>query len=375
MNLIRYIYKTKTLSEYGLFLLVSLLLVLVLGNIFIPEYKVQNIDKQLLQLKGKHLKFSDDPHVTEFIRSVKRNGGYICMGTSESTSRRDGNYFEFLDQDTSYATRFSNLAGAGRSCGLYMPMLINYPEEVDSLNIIYFINPVYWRSELNDFKKGYWTRYLNYSTYKNTIAKSDIQGFLEISDDYGQVLNPGEIFLYRMENWMRKIRKPFFQDLRYWLFPAEYLKDLSFLAEEKTDLQEFNYFGRIDTANIDTSWNVTYEFKTRTWLNPISDNDYRYKELKAFINLCRDLNVNVSFILGPVNEIYIRKYKPSYLDGYVLTIEKIRDVLNEEDADYIDATELGNIPGSFSDNQHHSSYGAYLIYLKVKKHIYEKDSH
>lgn len=375
MNLIKYIYKTKTLSEYGLFLLVSLLLVLILGNIFIPEYKVQNIDVQLLRLKGKHFRYSDDPHVREFIRSVRHNDGYICLGTSESTSRKDGNYYDFLDRDNSYATRFSILGGAGRSCGLQMPMLINYQEEVDSLKLIYFINPVYWRSGLNGFNKGYWIRYLNYSTYKSTIAESDIQGFLEISEDYRHILNPGEIFLYRMENWLRKIRKPFFQDLRYWLFPEEYLKDLSYLAENKTVLHKFDYSDRIDTAYIDTSWNVTYEFKTRTSLSPISDNDYRYRELIAFNDLCNDLNVNVTYILGPINEIYIRKYRPSYLDAYGQTVENIRHLLEKEGMDYIDATDLGNIPGSFIDNQHHSSYGAYLIYLKVKKHIHEKNSH
>ena len=46
--------------------------------------------------------------------------------------------------------------------------------------------------------------------------------------------------------------------------------------------------------------------------------------------------------------------------------------MNEE-ADFIDVTEVGNIPGSFIDNQHHSSYGAYLIYQKIKNHLHEKE--
>ena len=198
---------------------------------------------------------------------------------------------------------------------------------------------------------------------------------MDISNEYNQVLNPGEKFLFSLEYWLREIRKPFFRDLRYWLFPEEYYKDLSFLSQEKKGLQEFACFGEIDTTYVDTSWNITYEFKTRTWLNPIIDNDYRNRELIAFIRLCNELNVNVSYILGPVNEIYIRKYHPPYYEGYMQAIAGIRDILDKEGVDYIDATELGNIPGSFIDNQHHSSYGAYLIYQKTKKHIYEKNNH
>ena len=375
MKLLKHIYKTKTLSEYGVFLFIALLLILLLGNIFIPEYRVQNIDAQLLKIKGKHFKFDDDPHVAEFIRSVKSNNGYICMGTSESTPLRDGNYYEFLDRDTSYATRFSILGGAGWSCGIHMAMLLNHQEEVDSLKLIYFINPVYWRSELNGFKKGYWTRYLNYSAYRHTVRGNMAQGFSEISNEYSEVLNPGEKFLFIMEYWLREIRKPFFRDLRYWLFPEEYEQDLSFPVQEKKDLQEYAWFGKIDNTYIDTSWNVTYEFKTRNWLNPIIDNDYRNRELIAFISLCNELNVNVIFILGPVNEIYIRKYHQPYYEGYMQAVAGIRDILDREGVDYIDATELGNIPGSFMDNQHHSSYGAYLIYQKIKTYIHEKNNH
>ncbi|MCK5766108.1 MAG: hypothetical protein KAH26_08985, partial [Bacteroidales bacterium] len=239
----------------------------------------------------------------------------------------------------------------------------------------YFINPVYWRSELNGFDKGYWKRYLNYGAYRHTIRGNMAPDFNDISNEYSEVLNPGEKFLFIMEYWLREIRKPFFRDLRYWLFPEEYEKDLSFPAQEKKDLQEFAWFGEIDTSYIDTLWNVTYEFKTRNWLNPIIDNDYRNRELIAFISLCNELNVNVIFILGPVNEIYIRKYHQPYYEGYMQAVAGIRDILDREGVDYIDATDLGNIPGSFMDNQHHSSYGAYLIYQKIKTYIHEKNTH
>lgn len=375
MRLLKHIYKTRTLREYGLFLFVSFFVVLLLGNLFIPEFGIQDIEGQMLKIKGKHIKFDDDPHVSEFIRSVKQSDGYICMGTSESTPMKDGNYYEFLDQDTSYATRFSILGGAGWTCGLHMAMLLNHREEVDSLKLIYFINPVYWRSELSGFRKGYWTRYLNYGTYQTTLKHStENDDFARISANYADVVNPAEKLLFKTENWFRALRKPFFRDLRYWLFPKQYLEDLAFVAKPKSELEDYEFFGILDTAFIDTSWNATYEFMSRTWLNPIVDADYRDQELKAFIKLCQELNVQVTFVLGPVNEIYIAKYHPPYLDGYQNIVDHIRALLTEENADFIDATDLGNIPGSFIDNQHHSSYGAYLIYQKIKKHLHEKNS-
>lgn len=373
MKSLRYIYKTKTLREYGIFILSALVLVFILGNIFIPSYPVQDVDEQLLSLKGKYLKYDDGPHVQEFLRSVKRNGGYICMGTSESTSLRDGNYYEFLDQDTSIAARFSILGGAGRTCGLHMPMIINHLEDIDSLRLIYFINPVYWRSELNHFDKGYWKRYLNYGLYREMVASTGQDGFTKISARYNAVTNPFEKMLYRFEYYARKWRKPFFHDLRYLLSPSKYLGDLDYSESKKEGTGQFDFFGRIDTAYLDTSWNVSHEFMGRTWLNPIVDNSYRSDELKAFIRLCRDAGADVTYVLGPVNEIYIAKYHPPYLDGYQSVLDHIASILQEEQADWIDMTYLGNIPGSFIDNQHHSSYGASLIYRDIKIHLDEKN--
>ena len=372
MKLIDKIYRTKSLRNHGIFILIALVVILVVGKLFIPDYPVQHVDEQILKLKGKHFRFDDSPHVSEFIQSVKSRNGFICMGTSESTTLRDGNYYEFLDQDTSYQTRFSILSGAGRSCGMHMPMLLRHQQEVDSLRLIYFINPVYWRSELNHFDKGYWTRYVNYKAYNNALLK-DQQGLLaDVSNQYSTELNFGEKFLHYSEYQIRKLRKPFFHDLRYWLNPLSYLNDLEYLAKAKEGCEQFDYFGYIDTSYLDTSWNITHEFKNRTWLNPMVEDEYRSIELKNFIKLCNDLGVEVTFVLGPVNEIFIERYKPSYLEGYQNTVQKIRQILQEEHVDWIDVTFLGTVPGSFIDNQHHSSYGAYLIYKEIKKHLHEK---
>lgn len=373
MKGLRYIYKTSTLSEYGKFILLALFLLLILGNFFIPEYPVQGVEQQMLKIKGKHFRFDDHPHVSEFLLSVKNNDGYICMGTSESTPLRNGNYYEFLDQDTSYPNRFSILGGAGWTCGLHSAMLLNHRKEVDSLQLIYFINPVYWRSELKGFRKSYWTRYLNYGTWLNTLeGAKDYPEFEKISSPYRKELNPAEKVLFRLENWLRKIRKPFFRDLRYWLMPEEYQSDLQYFAEQKSGQEKFPLFNKIDTSYLDTAWNVTHEFLGRTWLNPLQEDEYRDNELRAFIHLCNELHVEVCFVLGPVNEIYIQKYHPPYLESYLEGVDHIREILLEENADFADASHLGKIPGTFIDNQHHSSYGAFMIYTMIKQHLHEK---
>ena len=49
-------------------------------------------------------------------------------------------------------------------------------------------------------------------------------------------------------------------------------------------------------------------------------------------------------------------------------------VLDEEGANYIDCTDLSTVPGVFEDWQHHTSYGAYLMYQKIKSYVLEKES-
>lgn len=350
-----------------------MVLLIIAGQFMIPEYPVQGTDDQLIKIRGKHLRFNDRPHVSEFLLSVKKNDGFICLGTSESTPLRDGNYYEFLDQDMSYPNRFSILGGAGWTCGIHMAMLLNHKEYADSLRLIYFINPVYWRSDLKGFRKSYWMRYLNYETWLNTLEKAeDHPEFEKISSAYREKLNSAERLLFRTEYWFRMIRKPFFRDLRYIIFPEKYKHDLQFFAEPKNGVDSFDFFGETDPSYLDTNWNVTHEFMGRAWLNPLEKDDYRDHELRAFIHLCDELHVDVCFVLGPVNEIFIRKYHPQYLDAYLDGVKHIRAILLEENADFVDAGHVGNIPGSFIDNQHHSSYGAYLIYQLIKQHLYEK---
>ena len=161
MNLIRSIYKTKTLTNNGVFVVVCGLVLLIIGY-FIPDVKSGNINQQIYTLNGFSTKYNDHTELADFYQSIKNNNGFLVLGTSETTTLKGGNYYDFLNNDKDIkGNKFSLLAGAGRTCGIHIPLLLHHQAEVDSLKIIYFINPVYWRTDLCDVSVEYWNRYSN----------------------------------------------------------------------------------------------------------------------------------------------------------------------------------------------------------------------
>jgi len=375
LKLIKFTYKTKTLSQYGFFLLVAMLVLLLFGWFFIPSIPEGMIDQQPLSLNGKYLKFNDMAIVSGFIESIKKNNGYLVLGTSETTSIKKGNFYDFLNADTSVRARFSVLAGAGRTCGIHIPMLMSHKESVDSLKIIYMINPVYWRSELCRINKGYWVNYNNYAMCKQLdLTDNEHRKYYGVIEPYFQVLNIGEKMIYTIEYWLRRIRSKFFQDLKYYLDPNEYVHKMNFFNPKKSGLGLYENYNRPDLELIDTSWNISYKFHDKKWLNPILEEEtYRFDELKSFISITQDLGIDVIYIVGPYNQTFIEKYNPALLEGYSNTVDKIKVLLKNENVKFIDASGIAKMKGSFRDNQHHSSFGAYLIYEKIKSFINENN--
>ena len=102
---------------------------------------------------------------------------------------------------------------------------------------------------------------------------------------------------------------------------------------------------------------------------------YRYEELSSFIDLCNHLAIRATFVVGPYNGRFITKYDKNSLAGYEETCQQIKQLLKDKKADYVDATDISFAAGAFNDHQHHSSYGAYLIYQKIKSHIHESLVH
>ncbi|MCF8296908.1 MAG: hypothetical protein K9J13_05115 [Saprospiraceae bacterium] len=327
-------------------------------------------------MNGNNIKYNDKIFLTEFFNSIKRNNGYLILGTSESGSVHNGNFYQFLNSDTTIKPKFSILSGAGRTAGVYLPVFINNKEAVDSLKVIYLINPVYWRTELAKLDVQYWNRYNNYHLVKNVqLNNEDLDAYNEVLKPYCDKLNPGQTIQYSMEYYLRKYRKPFFQNFSFKLNPEKFNKRFSYVNEITEGLNQYKNFGKVDTSEIDIQYNVTHKYLEKAWLNPIErSTDYRYKELEIFILFCKKYNVDITFLVAPYNGVFIKKFKPEYYDEFPQAMEKVIEILEREKVKYIDATDLSDITGTFIDNQHFSSYGAYLVYEKIKAYVSsEKD--
>ncbi|MBL4862939.1 MAG: hypothetical protein JKY09_07990 [Crocinitomicaceae bacterium] len=374
MKLIDSFYKTKNLAKNGVFLLISAFLLLALSDYIIPEFKVKKVDKQIVNLFGYTTKFDDRTEVSHFIASIKKNGGYLCLGTSESTSIPTGNYFDFLNNDPDIPkTRFSIMSGAGRTCSIHIPMLLRHREEVDSLKIIYLINPVYWRTSLSEIYEEYLDRYTNYYM-SNSIPQTDIERktYCPAIDPYLDNVPLFNKLLFTTEYFIRAKRRNYFYNLNYLINPDAYEESVSYMPYNRRDLTRYPLFGQIDSDYIDTVVNLASDAHPYHY-DPINESStYRYEELKSFMAVCKDLGVQVTYIIGPYNARFLKNHEPEGLPAYVRTTQKIKQILLDGNADFIDATDISSKPGAFIDHQHHSSYGAYFIYSKIKMHLHEK---
>lgn len=369
MKLIRNFYKTSSLAKNGIFILIVSLVLIVIGSFFIPEFKGTATKGQIYNLNGYNLKFSDNPETSKFFQSIIKNDGYLCLGTSESTN--PGNYFDFLNNDPEVQPRFSVLAGAGRTCGVYIPLLYSQKEAVKSLKIIYYINPAYWRTNLCELDQSYWDRYTNYTLAKNLDLSNDQQTkFGKPINTYFETLNPLEKSTHTFESVVRSLRKSYFHDLYYHLNPDKYDEQFLYIQEQKNNLADNKVYQNPVKEGYDTTWNMLSSFTEKHWCKPINEeNDFRYDELSAFIALCKELNIEATFIVAPYNDRFVRQYDPSSIYAYPKTINRIKALLDESKVSYIDASDISTLPGTFDDHQHHSSYGAYLIYKKIKNRL------
>ena len=136
MSLIQSFYKTKSLVNNGVFISVVVVLLIIIGYLF-PNSKPQIFSNQVYNLNGINLKYNDESEVSDFLLSIKKNNGFLVLGTSETGSIHGGNYYDFLNNDPDIkGKKFSVLAGAGRTCGLYIPLFLQHSDELDSLQLI-----------------------------------------------------------------------------------------------------------------------------------------------------------------------------------------------------------------------------------------------
>ncbi|HPE40791.1 MAG TPA: D-alanyl-lipoteichoic acid biosynthesis protein DltD [Bacteroidales bacterium] len=377
MKLLEKIYKTSNLFKNGIFIVITLIILILLGYL-IPNQKPESFEDQIYTLNGFNAKYNDEAEVTDFFISIKKNRGYLVMGTSETVSMEEGNYHDFLNEDPDLKdTKFSVLAGAGRTCGTYIPLFLHHAEDLDSLQLIYFINPAYWRTNLCEMNLKYWNRYTQYQICRKlTVSESDQKQIFQPVNHYMDKLSFFQKGIAFGEYVVRDIRRNYFCDLRNLLFPSKYGQQFQFITDTLSDYRSCSKYGSIDTELIDTVWNVLKTFQHKEWYQPMNETDtYRDMELTSIIQLCKKLGIKATFVIGPYNERFIQQYNPESLAGHQRVVQKIKQLLIDQNVPYIDATELSPVAGAFVDHQHYSSYGAYRIYQLMKQKLYEEKNH
>lgn len=381
MLTIKKIIKYKLWVSSTIALVVALIIIpIVLLIIDIPDptrYKNEYYSTSRIKIpEGIYIK-NADPVVYDFLDDVKRTNGVIVLGTSETGSWMSGkNYYTLLSYDKDLDRTFFALAGAGRLANVYFPLILNNPDAFDGLEVIYYINPTYWRTDICRFNAAYFDRYVDYTVVQNTkdIAKEKgiYKKFMkltpsQVSSGFTNELISSykDIFRVKLNLLLKK------EDTVYVKVEKQKCNSLVKCNIENhytpAELEE-------ERKKINLEYNVTDKYLTESTSFPEIDttSNYQYDLLNAFILLCQDYNINCKFYIGPFNEVYCRKMNPELLEDYQNLIINIKQILISQDVDFIDGTSISNIPGTFSDIQHISEYGAYLTALKIKEY-YEKN--
>ncbi|GAB5417707.1 MAG: hypothetical protein Crog4KO_26930 [Crocinitomicaceae bacterium] len=387
MKLEKYIarlYRFSFMKEVGKTGALALGIVALTGiftAVFLPstnDLVAQQEDKgtSYLTLDATHVK-NDDVYFHEFMKRLKKNDDVLVLGTSESGFMDSYNYWELLNADAELEEQFGVLYGAGRSCERYIPSMLNNPEIWQKQQLLVIVNPVYWRESLSKFNTEYHARYMNDAELQKARIKSMRK------EDFDLLFGGGQkgIIKEQMANANQFIDREI-HELYYGRLHA-------FLGLEREEVKHFtNHLDYLEVQNrlepkmlnnlrteILPDFNCTQEFIDKgdySMLPLILDAEYRNTSLDYFMDLCKQLEMDVTFVLGPYNQILAAKCgQPEIIEQHEILEDRLREKFKKEGFECIDATDISEIPGSFIDKQHHSKYGGYLLYKRIKDNWHE----
>ena len=100
------LYRLRTLAWIGTVSIGALVFWLIVAWC-IPSFHVETTGKQLYTIHHQDLRDDNRLYLDLFLNSIKQNNGYLMLGTSETNTLKDGNYYDFLNSDTDLSIRFS----------------------------------------------------------------------------------------------------------------------------------------------------------------------------------------------------------------------------------------------------------------------------
>lgn len=347
---------------------VSAVLACIISLLVIPIVIV-NYPSKIEIPNGTYIK-SGSRVFYNFLNKVKATEGILVMGTSETSNSMSGNnYWGLLDRDEDIKQHFYSLAGAGRCSYVYFPLILDNPKAFENLNVLYYINPTYWRKGLNEFNEKYFERYADSGFAMSVKNKAQNLGL------YEQFLKPGVndemVSNFKRNRIIENYRSIFYYDLN------QILAEEGSSSMHKINIDSLNSENHISKLirPIDLTYNAIPNFlKKGNSFPPIDTiSNFQYEMLETFIDLTKEFKINCTFFLGPVNEIYCQGKNPELLKDHHLVVDRIKKILLNREVAYIDGSHQGTIPGTFVDVQHISEYGALLTAAQIKKY-YEKNN-
>ena len=343
---------TRWEARQGIWLLGMLAVLFLGGTWWIPAFTPPAPEGPCATVNGRSWRHDDAAAVSYFLASLREHDGVLCLGTSETTTLAGGNWPDFLN---AVEPRHAVLAGAGRTAGVWLPVLAQHQEELRGLRLIFYINPVYWNAEHGPVNPTYWSRYVD----PRLMAERE-----EIPEDLWRPVNQAWQALplterYSPASFLRAVRAKWFLDLRHHLQPETFTA--AFRPVKR-------WTGPVPSApdpRIDLAHGIDSMFHHAEWFRPVSSDlevlEARDDELRAFIRACTEWGIEATFVLGPHNAPFMRWHAPEAESGYVELGEHLAALLDSERATWVDARSVSSVPGAFRDHQHHSSFGAALI--------------
>ena len=365
------LYRLKNLARVGVIALAAVVFWLLVA-VCIPKFQAPKTTGQLYTIRHQELRDNNTLYTDLLLESIQRNNGYLVLGTSESNPRPKGNYYDFLNADTAIHCGFSVIAGAGRTSCTYFP-LIQSNANVKGLKVIFFLNPSYGCGKLASSNVDYFHRYVSYTVYShaNKPKNQDIDRIFKANLGVHSLLDRvGDELSYYLD----RIRRKYYQDLAFRMDSSNFYNSLDWLDSAK--VSKFpQKCAPPEASHYNYKLNVAASFDVHSYtLWPHPEESYRSDELRTMIRLCKERGVDVVFVAGPYNHIAYQQVHPSELPKIQQVSENMLRVLEEEGAEYIDCTDLSTVPGVFADWQHHTSYGGYLIYQRIRDYVLEKEN-
>ncbi|HBE78186.1 MAG TPA: hypothetical protein DDW65_10455 [Firmicutes bacterium] len=320
---------------------------------------------QTLTIEGTYIR-DNSRAFPRFLEGIKAHHGVLILGTSETGNHLSGeNYWAMLNRDQTVKPYFSVLGGAGRCSYIWFPPILANQKSFKGLSVLYYLNPTYWREDLNGFARSYYERYNGFLLVRQILPEAKRQGIESLVTPY---FGGHHELRACTEDWREWVLDQFENCNSFYSYDLRNLvkggfapKSADFRQPAAAELWMWQYGLNLD-HNVSEEY---YQQNPATGIPAVGNSDFQYRALKAFIELSKRVGIHLVVFVGPYNGILARSNSPQVVPAYETTIHNIKRILVESRTEFIDGTDLSYGQGVFRDVQHNSTFGAWKIEQKI----------